>query len=148
MSGEIETKPTPSAAGNLLVASPFVRTPPYRQTVVLLTRHDVRGAGGLVLENDLSILAQQLTERPSAGERFPRGREEAFPLRIVTGLVIWGPGALDREVEQGVWLVTPGMLRGSWRGSDLWSSLVRQVGADILRRTVGTRHFTGDSRLN
>lgn len=148
MSGGIEAKPTRSAAGNLLVASPFLRTGPYRQTVVFLTRHDARGAGGLVLENDWSVVAQQLAEpeEPAVGQRMLG--QTTPSLRMVTGVVIWAPGALDREMGQGVWLVTPGMLDGTLQGADLWSSLVRQVGADILRHAVGSKHFTGDLRLN
>lgn len=147
MSNETQTKSGPFVSGNLLVASPFVTAEPYRQTVVLLTRHDSRGAGGLVLRSDLpGFLREIAAPQETTIRRGNLATDDS--LRLVTAVVVWPAGTLEREVEQGVWLVTSGQLEPPLQGRDLWSTLVRQVGADILRRAVGSGHFQGNSQWN
>lgn len=48
-----------SLAGQFLVATPMITTPPFARAVVLLLEHDDSGAVGLVLNNLTDLLAEE-----------------------------------------------------------------------------------------
>ena len=47
-----------SFAGQFLVATPLIATPPFARAVVLLLEHDESGAIGLVLNEPTELLAE------------------------------------------------------------------------------------------
>ena len=70
-------------------------------------------------------------------------------LKLFVGHSGWGPGQLDREMEEGAWLTTPATAESVFHpDADLWNLVCKQIGSDLLRETLGIREFPTDPTVN
>jgi len=76
-------------AGQFLVATPMITTPPFARAVVLLLEHDDSGAIGLVLNNPTDLVAEE--HIPGIGESL------SSPGRVFLG----GPVSTDTAISLG-----------------------------------------------
>ena len=121
----------PSVAGSLLIATDKIEMEPFRESVILVIRHDRAGAFGLILnkpskERDSIFLGgpvkkdkvhalykvdTALDNAVKVGTlNLALGEEKGGqpqPLRIFAGYSGWGWGQLDREIRREDWLVVP-----------------------------------------
>ncbi|MGO8689675.1 MAG: YqgE/AlgH family protein [Thermoguttaceae bacterium] len=73
----------------------------------------------------------------------------AGPCRIFAGYAGWGPGQLDREVQQGVWRVVPASPAQVFsKRSDLWKQLSRQASRSLMRAILHVKHIPENPLLN
>ncbi|MGE0757820.1 MAG: YqgE/AlgH family protein [Pirellulaceae bacterium] len=96
----------------------------------------------------------------SAGEPDVADEDDATPeqadatdvdsnaFRLVKGCVIWPPGQLEREMNSGIWLVTPAQVQAKYLSDDLWAALLGQIGRAVLQESLGIRDFPSNPNLN
>lgn len=134
--------------GSFLVATPYLRDVPYRQSVVLVMRHDEQGAMGFVMDNELKSSLRAL-QTYFGDPDVAQGAAREFPgLRMFTGVVLWPAGKLEQELDQGIWMQTPARLEVAMDYENLWADLLRKIGRDILRDGLGIKKFPTDVSLN
>ncbi len=91
-----------SFAGQFLVATPLISTPPFARTVVLLLEHDESGAIGLILNDPTDLLAEDhivgveghLTQPAQVFLGGPVSTETAVSLGRGRGIEFLRPSAL------------------------------------------------------
>ena len=69
--------------------------------------------------------------------------------RVFEGCASWGPGQLDRELEEGSWLVWdvgPDDIFGP--ADTLWDDAVREIGRDILASGIDPARIPKDPAFN
>jgi putative transcriptional regulator len=70
-------------------------------------------------------------------------------LRVFDGYSGWGPAQLDQELEEGSWLVwdaDPRLLFSDPNG--LWQTAVRQIGREVIARSVAGVELSSDPSNN
>jgi putative transcriptional regulator len=71
------------------------------------------------------------------------------PFKIFVGHSGWGPGQLDNELSQGAWLTTPATLDLIFfDGGDLWHTVTRQIGRNLLQTMLHLKEFPPDPTVN
>jgi putative AlgH/UPF0301 family transcriptional regulator len=113
---------------------------------VYLLEHTSRRSVGLLLGE----LFQQSLHRLSASFGGPRGeRQGRQNVSLPVETVVWGPGQLDLEIRQGIWLRPSDEMQPRFElHDDLWIDLVRQIGRSVLRDALGIQDFDQDPHLN
>lgn len=146
-----------SLQGHFLVAAPHIHQPPYRHAVILVIQHHEEGAIGLVLDNGIR---EHLAGAGKAEVANRIGRAVANPSvempenanvpdpRLFSGIVIWPAGQLDRDVTNGIWMLSPACFEMDFSGDDLWVDQVRQIGRMVLRESLGICDFPMNPSLN
>lgn len=161
-----------AGGGFLLVASPELLDPNFRQTVVLIVAHDADGSFGLVLNRPLeqrlvdvlpevdprgaevplleggpvkTDMVQFVTTRGDVGRavvpgvRVGAGLDELIELEVeceqihaYVGYAGWGEGQLERETEEGSWIVAPARAEHVFEvpADRLWASVLRELGGE------------------
>jgi putative transcriptional regulator len=92
----------------------------------LLALHDQSHIGGEECVDGLKLCTDQ-------AELMKLFVCKAAKLKLFDGLAAWGPGQLDEELATGSWLVTDidcDLVLSA--DNDLWESLVRRIGQNIL----------------
>jgi putative AlgH/UPF0301 family transcriptional regulator len=133
---------------HVLVASPHVGGTPYGRQVVLLLQHSPRGSVGAVLNGQLQDTLRRVRGRMMDPAR-RRGAAHPQDVAVPVGLYQWGPGQLDAELKQGVWLASPAKLDdvlGDHR--DLWINLVREIGRTVLHDALKIKHIPTNPTVN
>jgi putative transcriptional regulator len=82
---ELTPQQAPSLTGQLLIASPRIGDPRFGRTVILVVRHDKKGALGITLNRPLGVrtLKALLDGLDGTGSRAPRA--DAATVRILSG---------------------------------------------------------------
>jgi putative transcriptional regulator len=76
-----------------------------------------------------------------------RSRER--PCKVFTGYTGWGPGQLERELEDGIWRAVPATTEEIFSsGDDLWERLLRQASDLRLAVICNIKHIPGDASWN
>lgn len=161
-----------AGGGFLLVASPELLDPNFRQTVVLIVAHDGEGSFGLVLNRPLeqrlgevlpdgdpraadvvlfeggpvkTDMVQFVTARGDLGRavvpgvRVGAGLDELLDLEVepeeihaYVGYAGWGGGQLERETEEGSWIIAPARAEHVFEvpADRLWVSVLRELGGE------------------
>jgi putative transcriptional regulator len=115
----------PYLTGQLLIAMPAMEDPRFAQSVILMCAHTNEGAMGIVLNRPLakpsfeallehwtgdgSLRVDEnlaLTASLDVLQEIARGRGPREGL-LALGYASWGPGQLDREIQENVWLSAP-----------------------------------------
>jgi putative transcriptional regulator len=136
-------------SGNFLVATPYLHESPYQRSVVLVMRHDSQGALGFVMHDQLKSSLVDLEKYFDS--TFQRGGQPAgeFPgIQMFSAIVRWSAGKLESEIDQGIWIATPARLDVALGCDNLWVSLLRQIGRDVLSDGLGIKSFPADPRSN
>lgn len=64
------------------------------------------------------------------------------PYRLFIGHSGWGAGQLERELDEGSWLVTEPTAEMLFLSADgLWELAAKQVGDDVLRSSISIKHI-------
>jgi putative transcriptional regulator len=75
--------------------------------------------------------------------------EEIAPLRVFSGYSGWAASQLEAELEVGSWLVAEGTEEALFGDpADLWKTLSRRVGENILFTTLGIKEAPSDPSVN
>jgi len=76
--------------------------------------------------------------------------QSANPYRIFSGYAGWGGGQLEVEMQVGGWLTLPATEEMIFESdpTELWKQVVRRVGSDILRDTLGIKGMPEDPSVN
>jgi putative transcriptional regulator len=75
--------------------------------------------------------------------------QDVAPLRVFSGYAGWAATQLETELEVGSWLVAESSERAVFGDSmDLWRSLSRQVGENILFSALGIKEAPEDPSVN
>lgn len=76
-------------------------------------------------------------------------REDDEWVKIFVGHSGWGGGQLERELEEGAWLVADANKSLVFEGQeDLWEKVCQQIGDDVFRGALGIRDFPEDPSAN
>ena len=71
------------------------------------------------------------------------------PFRIFSGYSGWSAGQLEREMEEGSWLVAPATKESVFSTNDeLWREVADYVGREILINALGIHHTPEDPSWN
>jgi len=71
------------------------------------------------------------------------------PFRIFSGYSGWAAGQLEREMDEGSWLVAPATKQAVFSDNDeLWREVADLVGREILTNSLGIRHAPEDPSWN
>lgn len=123
-----------SLVGQLVVAAPHVDSLPFRKSVILVVQHREEGSVGLILHEEFrQRLMAGATPPPMPNGRLTAAQIAEVEPQLFSGVVIWPAMHLERDVNAGLWLVTPASFEMAFIGNDLWVDLVRQVGRSVLR---------------
>ncbi|TKS59872.1 MAG: hypothetical protein EWM73_03241 [Nitrospira sp.] len=119
-----EFSPLSVKKGVLLVASPSLDDPSFRQAVVLVVEHGPEGTVGLILNRSTKVLLSEALPditvlKKTTYRLFAGGPVE--PSRLVLLFRLKEPPADARSVFDGVYVGgTPNGLRGSWKLRCFW----------------------------
>ncbi|MGA2796486.1 MAG: YqgE/AlgH family protein, partial [Thermoguttaceae bacterium] len=70
-------------------------------------------------------------------------------LKIFVGHSGWGPGQLDQELAQGAWLTAPSTPElVFFDSSELWVSVSRLIGREIMQSMLHIKNFPDDPTVN
>jgi len=129
----------------VLVANPHLQGTPYDRKVALIVEGGRTGFRGIVV-ND--AFRRSLVEARKALEAKPVSRlDVSDPIEL--GMIEWGPGKLEDEVNSGVWMPTTTTFEKVLASQDdLWVNLVRGIGRNVLRTSLGIKRFPKDLRAN
>jgi putative transcriptional regulator len=71
------------------------------------------------------------------------------PFRVFVGHAGWGSGQLEGELEQGAWLTTPATAETIFcNTADLWRTVKRQIGAEMLQSMLDLKDVPEDPSMN
>ncbi len=71
------------------------------------------------------------------------------PLRIFLGHSGWGKGQLERELEEGSWLLEPATLDDVFHEEhNLWEAVAKKIGDRFLHETLHIEHLPDDPTMN
>jgi putative transcriptional regulator len=71
------------------------------------------------------------------------------PFRIFSGYAGWASGQLERELEEGSWLIAPATKEAVFSSNDeLWREVADYVGREILTSSLGIHHPPEDPSWN
>jgi putative transcriptional regulator len=71
------------------------------------------------------------------------------PMKMFLGNSGWGPGQLERELKEGAWLTAPASFEAVFsEDRELWVGVCKQIGAELLRDSLGIREFPTDPSVN
>lgn len=71
------------------------------------------------------------------------------PFRIFSGYSGWGSGQLERELDEGSWLIAPATKEAVFSSNDeLWRDVADFVGREILITSLGIHHTPDDPSWN
>jgi putative transcriptional regulator len=111
-----------SLAPGFLIAVPQLLDPNFQRSVVLLLERSDQGALGVVINQESDLLLSELCEDHDiqyagdpekrvrrGGETLGRlcGRKDGCRFHCYSGYAGWGPEQLEREIQEGAWLVAP-----------------------------------------
>jgi putative transcriptional regulator len=69
--------------------------------------------------------------------------------RFFAGFSGWGPGQLEKEMDEASWLVLPAAAVHVYDAeTDLWSKLMRELSGREILSTLHIRHVPPDLRMN
>lgn len=69
--------------------------------------------------------------------------------KVFSGYVGWGPGQLEREVEEGIWRTIPATAARIFSsGDNQWESLLKQSFDSLLQVMCNIKHIPSDASLN
>lgn len=72
-----------------------------------------------------------------------------LPYRLFVGHSGWGPSQLERELDEGSWLVTEPSTEILFLSTDgLWELAAKQVGDNVLRESIPIKHIPDDPSMN
>ncbi|MBW3597385.1 MAG: YqgE/AlgH family protein [Planctomycetes bacterium] len=75
--------------------------------------------------------------------------EATLPCRIFIGHAGWTAGQLENELQAGVWMISPATFEQVFSDDeDLWTTVLRQIGRDILHSTLKIKHVPRDISWN
>jgi len=90
-----DTKPGTSLAGQLLVATPEMGDPRFRQTVILMVQHDAKGALGIVINRPVQQLpVAKLLDALGIDSKGSEGTVQLFaggPVQPQAGFIVHSP---------------------------------------------------------
>lgn len=115
---------------------------PVRGTLMAL--HDHRSLANLVLAPDLYLATELSTMETLAATA-------GGNVRFYLGHAGWGAGQLERELDEGSWLllpVTAGHVFGGLDPFELWKTTTHEAGRRELRSLVALKHLPEDPRVN
>jgi putative AlgH/UPF0301 family transcriptional regulator len=136
-----------SSLQHWLVTSPHVRGTPYDRRVIFLVEHSQRRSVGLLVDDAFQQSMKRLDRGSSYSER--SGQRPSHRLAVPVDIVVWGPGQLQAEMEQGVWLTAQADLQEILRPhDDLWVDMLRIIGQSVLRDACGIADFAANPHLN
>jgi putative transcriptional regulator len=70
-------------------------------------------------------------------------------MKIMIGHSGWGPGQLDREIEQGAWLSLPCTEELVFMDdSEMWAVVSRQIGRSMLQSMLHIKQLPEDPQMN
>lgn len=77
-------------------------------------------------------------------------RENLRPVRIFVGHAGWAEGQLEQELEQGAWLTSPARSEYVFCAPDfdLWKTVTRQIGDQLLTASLGIKHIPENPSFN
>ena len=76
-------------------------------------------------------------------------RDDEPQMRVFVGHAGWGPGQLEREIEEGAWRTTPANLVDIFQQpDDLWQRLFDRLEIGVLPAMLGIKHVPPDPSLN
>ena len=72
------------------------------------------------------------------------------PFRLVSGYAGWAGGQLESELQVGGWLTTPANVDYIFdtETDDLWKTVTRDIGTEILSKSFKIKHVPEDPSLN
>lgn len=156
-------------AGRLLVATPELADPNFTHTVVFLLAVQDLGALGVVINrpsdrpvadvvpqfDDVAVAPRVMFLGGPVGLESIVGLSETGAVdlaevadqpvshvRLFAGSAGWGPGQLEREIEQGSWWVVDAM------PSDVISAHPETLWSDVLRRQGGVTAWFAAATAN
>jgi len=184
----------PNLTGKLLIATPNLIDPNFKQAVVLMVQVNEEGAVGLILNRlsdkrviDLWNVIFQGVELEDTTQMIHLGgpvfgplmllhtRKELADLEILPGLYFatqkeyleevvnnniqpfrlflghsgWGPGQLQREIDEGSWFIIPAAPGFAFdKENDIWQIGLRIAGRDALARLLGRNDLPDDPMMN
>lgn len=129
-------------------SGPCVRTEKLRHggpvPGTLMALHDNRPLANLVVADDLYVATElNAMEALAASDE---GRAVFY-----VGHSGWGPGQLEREIQEGSWLVAPAETDHVFGDRDdlsLWKTATTEAGRREIRSLVEDRYFPDDPRVN
>ncbi|MFV1964958.1 MAG: YqgE/AlgH family protein [Pirellulaceae bacterium] len=115
---------------------------------MLLLQHSSRGSLGVAINERFQESLRQIRGR-MADPLLQRGGGFSRRVAFRVELVRWGPGQLDAEVNQGVWLTSPAKLHEVFGShNDLWIDLVRHIGRSVLSDALKIQNMPPDPTVN
>ena len=77
-------------------------------------------------------------------------REESHPVRVYVGHAGWGEGQLEREIQEGAWLMCPARSEYVFdqTGDDLWKTVAKHIGDRLLTQSLGIKHLPENPTVN
>lgn len=76
-------------------------------------------------------------------------RTTQSPYRLFVGHSGWGPGQLERELDEGSWLVTDTTSEMLFHSAErLWEQAAKRVGDNVLRDSILIKHIPDDPSMN
>ncbi len=113
-------------------------------------------SGGESAAQDAPSAAQDLlspADRESAAQNAlsPAGGESAGknPFKIFVGHAGWGPGQLEREIQQKAWYTLPATIEEIFApAADLWERLLHSLDHVRLGMLLGIKHVPPDPTVN
>ena len=76
-------------------------------------------------------------------------RTTKAPYRLFVGHSGWGPGQLERELDEGSWLVTEPTIEIIFHPAEgLWEQAAKKVGDSVLRDSIPIKHIPNDPSMN
>ncbi|MBN1393548.1 MAG: YqgE/AlgH family protein [Pirellulales bacterium] len=75
--------------------------------------------------------------------------DEAPDYKIFLGNSGWGAGQLENELEEGAWRTTPATAEIVFStDEDLWESIFRHLGRDVLKSVLNLKNLPPDATVN
>lgn len=108
----------------------------------MLALHQRADFGELAVTPELFLAA----DRKRLGQLV---QQEQTPVRLFVGCAGWSVGQLERELQQGAWMLLPATAeRVFCDDTELWAQAVRAVGRNVLSTHVDARRIPSDVRVN
>jgi putative transcriptional regulator len=152
-----------------LIAIPQLGDPNFVRSVVLMLHHAADGALGLIVNHPIELTLGSFASEhgmachsrmknvqvhrggpvePTRGWILHEDGELAERQDVLPGLSVsgslenagWGPGQLEREMQQGSWLTVEADAKHvlTTPASECWNAVLREMGVDPARLAMGT----------